>query len=1433
MAYFNKNVINMACKIRYGNRSYTENDAVALATYHYQVYDAVIKANNQLAKKPLKLVKDSDNKFLLPKNMTMFNEARKLINSVNRTYGNVLKEVKVNKRGTITNVVKLDVSPYSDEIIDRHNRQVANEIESNEYLSKDGDVLPYDSNDKRVLPSDSQFANQELADKQATLMENKFSALGVNTFIAYDADMEVSGKLLGTSDPMYAQLSSDNELIGGTAIIVVNPNKLYADTVFHEYGHLFIDLLGGMSNARIKDASNELIGTTVEREVTEAYPELSGDNLRKEIVATALGKEATSLFDDAKQISWWKRFTTWFKNLINREVGLPKDSVLSLASELVSKDESLLSNSLSTDTQFQKEKKTEYKNKTVVERRLDNLTNIRNQIYSIINSQLKGLPKELSETNEQYKEQLTRLQSQLNKLDDTQNSTAVLAYLQMVDNNLGNIQDALNHEALKFSTRHSDLTKILAGFGDVIASFSIVSDIQDSIDKQFLDNENEYATVEDKKLVQDMVADLSARYQSTDRKIIAMSTRHVAKILSAYSNKTIVARKDVLEVEFNKANKRGDESKQEYADRRSEFIETEIEKEREALTKQDYERVFDQLNNSAADVSWIASRLNDGKSVNSTVIQLIEKILDDADVQRDLNILTLQNEANEVFKDLRKVSKGSDPKKVYEGYHEAGSDGNLYLTGQHSVEFYIEYKKLSQAVETADNEHGQKSEEHDKAFKKLSKFLKENVKAGIPTSKWKNPNYAKVKNTETYKFLMRISSAADAKTGGARTNIKKFGQIVKWHKAANIGKRGFEQISSGNLMDNFYESIKRTITAKRADETEFGAQDVETMTKQDELQAEIDRRIKAGESTADLAQEINLLVTLTNEVGDLKTNIPIFFRGQHNLKDQSYDLISLAVMDYYMAENFEQKQKIKSVVELTLDITNNKQVTQTQGMLKKTIVQAFGKDTYEEVRKKLGSDSNEAKMLESIIDNRLYGIKTIKSEYAQIANSLMAWSATTMLGFNFLAATANLVQGKVFNFIEAHGGQWYDKKDLIKGEATYWADMKNWMSDIGRPVQTSKTNQLMNLFNIQGEFKPMSIRFNEDNRFKSLSSRNSLFFMNHMGEFYIHGSMMYAILNNIKMRNGKGQYINSRGGVVSKQKAMTLSEAFTVDDKGNLKLNQHAKKTSFGNQNISLDLAQDKGVLEVRNLINKIANDMHGQYNDEYQSMFQRQVVGKMVFMLRKWIVPGFNRRWRGASSATKKKELLRPDVDVFYSEDLQTFQEGYYTSFIRFVSNLIGDFKRLGLEGAWNEGMTNLTTHEKANLRKTVMELSMLVLTLITSIFVLKQLDGLDDDDDEAMLYLAFYSRRLYSEISFFVNPLETFQIIRSPAASISYAENMVQFLSQIVSDGVGGEFEIYERGKNKGLPKAWKRTTDLLPVLNHMDRSVSEAASRIYNTN
>src|SRR5690606_33698433 len=118
-----------------------------------------------------------------------------------------------------------------------------------------------------------------------------------------------------------------------------------------------------------------------------------------------------------------------------------------------------------------------------------------------------------------------------------------------------------------------------------------------------------------------------------------------------------------------------------------------------------------------------------------------------------------------------------------------------------------------------------------------------------------------------------------------------------------------------------------------------------------------------------------------------------------------------------------------------------------------------------------------------------------------------------------------------------------------------------------------------------------------------------------------------------------------------------------------LTLNKHVYMTNFGNSTFSLN-SKDKGLLEIKQLINKIAHDLHGNYNDEIQNMAQRTIVGKMVFMLRKWMVPGFNRRWRGAVHFKTPTDKLQDEVDNFYSEDLQAFQEGYYTTALRFIYN-------------------------------------------------------------------------------------------------------------------------------------------------------------------
>jgi hypothetical protein len=246
---------------------------------------------------------------------------------------------------------------------------------------------------------------------------------------------------------------------------------------------------------------------------------------------------------------------------------------------------------------------------------------------------------------------------------------------------------------------------------------------------------------------------------------------------------------------------------------------------------------------------------------------------------------------------------------------------------------------------------------------------------------------------------------------------------------------------------------------------------------------------------------------------------------------------------------------------------------------------------------------------------------------------------------------------------------------------------------------------------------------------------------------------------------------------------------------------------------------------------------MHGNYNPEIQSMAQRTVTGKMLFMLRKWMVPGFNRRWRGAVHELnwKTDNPLDVDADRFYSEDLQAFQEGYYTTGLRFMKMVLKDFKTLQFE-VLSKDWNKLSDMEKANMRRLGIELGIMLFTFASSMLLKNLAEGMDDPLEREMLFhMTYYTRRIYSELQFYSNPIEAFKIMSSPAASMSYLVKMGKFTVQALGDmGAiiqGEEPERYETTKRKGEFKLWKRTMDLIPGANQYYRDMEESTGWLFN--
>ena len=97
-----------------------------------------------------------------------------------------------------------------------------------------------------------------------------FKHVGVDINVEFTNDLEddVSADIIGTG-PRSANVRLNNEY-------------LLDDSVYHEFGHAYIDLLG-LKHPLIREALKQLKGSNIEETVVNMYPNLKGIKLQKEI----------------------------------------------------------------------------------------------------------------------------------------------------------------------------------------------------------------------------------------------------------------------------------------------------------------------------------------------------------------------------------------------------------------------------------------------------------------------------------------------------------------------------------------------------------------------------------------------------------------------------------------------------------------------------------------------------------------------------------------------------------------------------------------------------------------------------------------------------------------------------------------------------------------------------------------------------------------------------------------------------------------------------------------------------------------------------------------------------------------------------------------------------------------------------------------------
>lgn len=858
----------------------------------------------------------------------------------------------------------------------------------------------------------------------------------------------------------------------------------------------------------------------------------------------------------------------------------------------------------------------------------------------------------------------------------------------------------------------------------------------------------------------------------------------VIEKLSKRSNVVKTHFKETKRAEYVKRNpKKKEESYDEFNERIKIHIDNLVELNKKTIETKEKEHVRNALLLAPKDLGGIEAYIVDGRQMDDHLIQLTVQELDVADFRvkeafvKDRKVF--YDKFNKIASKIEGNQVGSkNLEKFYGDVIERDSKGNI--TGNLTQRIHSSYYE---SLDKMFNERKliEKKKDKDKFIKDWMKenlidpdldkgySLESNIKP-----KWKNKQYDSITGArkEMLNLFEEMMDLSDSEMG-YRAKLNRNGI----RKMPIITKGFLEDTESNGFFKAVKNSLKDSLVLREDDTQEFGDG--------------LDRNLIFG-----------------NEDGSPIDRISIPFRGE--IKDKSnlsMDLFNSFMTNHFVSLNYKEKSLIKHDLLVVRDILNErskfKENVNGKG-LKQKIADALGVGIEEEREIVKGTKgSNRLKVYESLLEDRLRGVSSVQGPIVKMfgsevsvskaADTLMKISANNFLAFNYLGATSNALQGKVINLITAHGGNHFKRSNLRRAESKYFGDFGDITKDLNSYLKNSKTNLLMEKFmDSSGNFSMYSNNLYNNKGFRRALGESWANGMNEGAEHWIQSTLMYAMLDNMRMKNKNGKYVNKEGKVVEKRdQAMTLDEAYKVVD-GELVYDDNLVIEGRDNNIDQIDIEQS-----VSSKIKDVTADLHGNYDNRNKAMIQRYWYGKLAMFMRKWIVRTSLNRFLGVSNSLKDYEDLTID-DKKFSVAKDEFSEGTYVSFIRFVSSQYKRGQMLQLQ-LMLQDFESLTDMERANIRSTILEMLIMSSAMVASAILGSLGEDEKDEDKKAFIYhLAYLSERLKGELQFYMPPLnlnEALRVVKTPSSSFSTLSLINDVTLQLFSPT-----EVYEKGKNRG---------------------------------
>jgi len=546
----------------------------------------------------------------------------------------------------------------------------------------------------------------------------------------------------------------------------------------------------------------------------------------------------------------------------------------------------------------------------------------------------------------------------------------------------------------------------------------------------------------------------------------------------------------------------------------------------------------------------------------------------------------------------------------------------------------------------------------------------------------------------------------------------------------------------------------------------------------------------------------------TDAVGDPMSYVPIHYstrignaEGQLSPSDLSYDLGSMIKMYSTMASNYQEMTEVLPELEMAKELVRTRRVRKLKaGMpVKNTIT---GKDVTIS-----GEDSRAWGRLEAYFDMVIYGkrkkhegvvsLRGKEINIEQVYDALLNMGSLRVLAMNHIAAVANITFGSLMNAIEAFAGEYITMKNWTRAKGIYLGyTAADGVGGIGIIADTlarapkSKLGQINQLFDLQQHFDEYGRRLSHKKMGLRMNT-GALYFLMSAGEHMIQSQLGIGMMIGKKFETSKG--------------TTNLWDAYSVVD-GKLVLDPE----------VSSQFSETERILFAEK-IQAVYQRMHGIYNEKDKAAIQQYAAGRWALQFRKWLIPGYLRRFEGGEKLFYNKDSDRKGPN--WNERREAYSEGNYVTALKFIGKLGRDFYRLQFF-TLSKNYKDLAQWQQANIKRSIGEvMAFQLLTLAGFAFF-----GSEDEPEERSRgdwYGLYTMKRVQSELAFY-NPLGAsfYEILRTPAANMTTLEAYAKLARQIWSDGwsiaLGEDYERYKRKTGqyeKGDPKINKYIRNALP--------------------